>query len=54
MPIVVAEKVLVSTISAPTSKYFACISAIASGWVMESKSLFPLTEVGKCLNRSPR
>ncbi len=36
-----SSHVLVSTISAPASKYLRCISLIAVGCVIESRSLFP-------------
>ena len=50
---VVPENVLVSTISAPASKYFLWTSAMACGWVKESKSLLPFRELGKSLKRVP-
>ena len=43
---VVPENVLVSTISAPASKYLRCTSAIALGCVNDNKSLFPFKAVG--------
>src|SRR5690606_19468946 len=50
---VVLENVLVSTISAPASKYLACISLMAWGWVIDNKSLLPCKGMGYSLNRSP-
>ena len=37
----VAEKVLVSMMSAPASRYCLWTPAMAPGWVSERRSLFP-------------
>ncbi len=50
----VEEKVFVSMMSEPASIVASWMSAIIPGWVMESRSLLPLSSPGWSLKRSPR
>ena len=53
-PIEVAEKVLVSEMSAPAAKYWSCRSAMMSGRVRHRRSLLPFSWPFFSANRSPR
>jgi hypothetical protein len=50
----VEEKVLVSKISAPTSRTASWMSRMMPGWVIESRSLLPLISPGWSAKRPPR